>query len=231
MTTQSLTLNEAVGQLRPYLTDDFLRAWRRVTLALGYRTVGKAVAALAPKATPKPKMPYNLAPTPSAKTVEIAQGMGPDSAESYVAYLTPEPFGVYLIEKPKSLSIFVRAYLPCADHGDIAEESRKLYEVQPSSGRCIEDRIHETLRQCKECQALTQRNARLIARQETERKLPAIPANNWPWLYQLAKKHIDDRTDAYDFFQPGIGWEKNWDRYWERQLVHWQENVAQWAGA
>jgi HPt (histidine-containing phosphotransfer) domain-containing protein len=31
------------------MSDDFLRAWRRVTLALGYRTVGKAVASLAAK--------------------------------------------------------------------------------------------------------------------------------------------------------------------------------------
>jgi len=53
MTTQSLTVNDALGQLRPYLSDDFLRAWRKVTLALGYRTVGKALAALSPKARPK----------------------------------------------------------------------------------------------------------------------------------------------------------------------------------
>jgi hypothetical protein len=30
------------------MSDDFLRAWRRVTMALGYRTVGKAVASVKP---------------------------------------------------------------------------------------------------------------------------------------------------------------------------------------
>ena len=49
MVSSTMTAGDALDQLRPLMSDDFLRAWRRVTLALGYRTVGKAVASLAAK--------------------------------------------------------------------------------------------------------------------------------------------------------------------------------------
>jgi len=48
MVSSTMTAGDALDQLRPLMTDDFLRVWRRVTLALGYRTVGKAVATLKP---------------------------------------------------------------------------------------------------------------------------------------------------------------------------------------
>ena len=49
MVSSTMTAGDALDQLRPLMSDDFLRAWRRVTMALGYRTVGKAVASLAAK--------------------------------------------------------------------------------------------------------------------------------------------------------------------------------------
>jgi len=48
MVSSTMTAGDALDQLRPLMSDDFLRAWRRVTLALGYRTVGKAVATVKP---------------------------------------------------------------------------------------------------------------------------------------------------------------------------------------
>jgi hypothetical protein len=47
MTTPSLTVEQAIGQLR--LTDEQLRIWRKVTLVLGFRNVGKALSAIAPR--------------------------------------------------------------------------------------------------------------------------------------------------------------------------------------
>jgi hypothetical protein len=52
MVTSTMSMDDALGQLRPLMTDDFIRAWRKVTLALGYRQVGKAVASLAAKSKP-----------------------------------------------------------------------------------------------------------------------------------------------------------------------------------
>jgi len=52
MVSSTMTAGDALDQLRPLMSDDFLRVWRRVTLALGYRTVGKAVASLARKDKP-----------------------------------------------------------------------------------------------------------------------------------------------------------------------------------
>jgi len=47
VTTPTLTVEQAIGQLR--LTDEQLRIWRKVTLVLGFRNVGKALSAIAPR--------------------------------------------------------------------------------------------------------------------------------------------------------------------------------------
>jgi len=47
MTTPSLTVEQAIGQLRP--SDDFLRTWRKVGMIVGYRNLGRALSAIAPR--------------------------------------------------------------------------------------------------------------------------------------------------------------------------------------
>jgi len=55
MTTQSLTLNGYVDQLRDAgFTDDLLRTFRRAGQVVGYRNLARALAALAPKGKAKP---------------------------------------------------------------------------------------------------------------------------------------------------------------------------------
>jgi len=47
MTTPSLTVEQAIGQLKP--TEDFLRTWRKVGMIVGYRNLGRALSAIAPR--------------------------------------------------------------------------------------------------------------------------------------------------------------------------------------
>ena len=49
MTTPSLTVEDAIGQLRPHVTEDFLRTWRKVGMIVGYRNLGRALSAIAPR--------------------------------------------------------------------------------------------------------------------------------------------------------------------------------------
>ena len=47
MTTPSITVEQAIGQLKP--TEDFLRTWRKVGMIVGYRNLGRALSAIAPR--------------------------------------------------------------------------------------------------------------------------------------------------------------------------------------
>ena len=47
MTAPSLTVEQAIGQLKP--TEDFLRTWRKVGMIVGYRNLGRALSAIAPR--------------------------------------------------------------------------------------------------------------------------------------------------------------------------------------
>ena len=49
MTSPTLTLNDAIGQLKPLINDDFLRTWRKVGMIVGYRNLGRALSAIAPR--------------------------------------------------------------------------------------------------------------------------------------------------------------------------------------
>jgi len=59
MTTPSLTVEDAIGQLRPHVTEDFLRTWRKVGMIVGYRNLGRALSAIAPR---KGAVTVNVAP-------------------------------------------------------------------------------------------------------------------------------------------------------------------------
>jgi hypothetical protein len=68
MTTQTLdrkpiTIDDAIEALRPHLSPEFLKTYRRVTLALGFRQVGKAIAGLAPRSTATKPVKAALAPS------------------------------------------------------------------------------------------------------------------------------------------------------------------------
>lgn len=49
MTTATLSVEDAVGQLRPHLTDDALRAIRDLGRVVGFRNLARALSVIAPK--------------------------------------------------------------------------------------------------------------------------------------------------------------------------------------
>jgi len=53
MVSSTMTAGDAADQLRPLMPDDLLRAFHRLGMAVGYRNLARAIAALAPKATGK----------------------------------------------------------------------------------------------------------------------------------------------------------------------------------
>ena len=63
MVSSTMTAGDAADQLRPLMPDDLLRAFHRLGMAVGYRNLARAIAALAPKG----KAVANLAGVTTAK--------------------------------------------------------------------------------------------------------------------------------------------------------------------
>jgi len=231
MTTPSLTVEQAIGQLR--LTDEQLRIWRKVTLVLGFRNVGKALSAIAPRkgavkgiveaqvADSEPTAVYVAKVEATAAAIEE-----PEVRAEYIADCTadllPNPM-THLPEwwvRDTSLQISVAAFTPCADHADLAYEFRVLLNSVadlPKADRkltlsTVSYNIEHHLPQCEACRSATN----IIAREEAirrvdSRKLPGIGYRGGKGFgYGAFNRHLPHNKVGGEIAPNPGGYERQW---------------------